>query len=288
VTPALRFPAIALLLASGAAVFGCGNGDDPNRYTKLDDMEGAINQIAWPPPDGAMPGLWFSSADCTQADRISPTPYFVDPDAAVYAELPAHHETFPGVASTHAVRLRTTAPLVGVWGGNIAVGFASTGRPSLPPTPANGAPCRQGTDTDFPSPTVDLTAYAGITFWAKAESGARNLRVQLNDRNTDPRGGVCNAPDPYDESRCYNGFGTSIVLTPTFQRYTIDFSVLAQNLLWGFRPDPGVPDLGHVYSMNFQFDAADCMTSEASMCAGGASPPLSFDLWLDDLYFVNR
>jgi hypothetical protein len=283
--------ALVALLALVAACGGETRGDDRARYTLLDDMQGDVNQIAWPPPEGAPPGNWMAQTDCTQGDRILPPPPWIDGNAVPYEDLPAAHETFPGVTSTRATRLRTITPLAGIWGANVVMSLSGTD-PSAVRTPApapEGQPCTQDSALNYPAPTVDLTAYTGITFWAKVEPGStRTLRVQVVDRNVDPRGGVCNAGHPDTNGDCYNGYSALISLTNTFARYTIDFDTLAQNPTWGFHPDPAVLDLAHVYVINFEFNAQICTENDTIMCAGGTAPPLSFDFWLDDLYLVNR
>ena len=150
-----------------------------------------------------------------------------------------------------------------MWGANTGFDFAQLppgdGRPIWPPPqpyvpvpPQPGQPCRQGTDQDFPGGAVDLRAYAGVTFWAMAsDAGVRVLRVQINDVNTDPRGGICNAADLADEADCYNAFGVEVTLTSAPKRYRIAFSDLMQGGSWGYRVAAGVPDWQRVYSMSF-------------------------------------
>jgi hypothetical protein len=254
----------------------------------IDDMENDVNRLAWLPPEGTVPGRWVGMIDCTQADRIVPPPYFVDAAASPYEALPASQETFPGVTSQRGLRLRTTMPIAGVWGASTSAYLATTDEGPLTGTTPAGAPCRQGTPEDFPAPTIDLTDYTGITFWARAEAGAADrLRVMLTDRNTDPRGGVCNPAHSVQDDGCYNAFGAVVVLTDTFARYTVDFSTLAQDPIWGYQVAPPVPDVAHAYGLTFLFELPHCAVSDSGMCAGGDTP-LSFDFWLDDLYFVNR
>ena len=256
--------------------------------------------IQWPPPPGLVPGSWSSSTDCTQADRIFPPPWELNPNGWSYAALPTPQETFPGIVSTHAARLRTTSPLVGIWGANLNVEFAwppedDGGAGAPPPDPADaGAPsdaqaCPQASVL-LADNSVDLTAYSGVTFWAMADpTGAKSISVQLQDRNTDPQAGICNAANPTTDSDCWNGFGTGLLLTDTLTQYTLDFSMLQQDPRWGYHPAPDVLDLQHVYSMTFQVDGQlICVTGSNSMCAGGSNPPLSFDFWIDDLYFVKK
>jgi hypothetical protein len=226
----------------------------------------------------------------------------VAPDAWFYSALPAAHETFPGIMSTHAARVRTTTPLQNVWGGSMGFMFAwPSGDASVQVVPiadadADAGP--QGSDASTAGPAtcpavigpevaVDLSPYSGVTFWAKGDpAGARTIQVFFQDVHTDPRGGFCNYIDSHSSDFCYNGFGTAIALTDTFARYTIDFANLQQNPSWGYRPDPDVFDAQHVYQLVFQINAPTCYTNE--MCVGGSAPPVSFDFWIDDLYFVNK
>jgi hypothetical protein len=273
-------------------------------YTKIDDMEGERHSIEWTPPSGLLPGWWYASTDCSTEGNISPPPDTVVAGAFVpsewsYSVLPAAHETFPGIVSTHAARLRTTTPLQGVWGANMAFAFAwPSGDASAQVIPSAvsdaGAPT---SDASASGPTtcpiiygseaaVDLSTYSGITFWAKGDpAGERTVQIMFQDVHTDPRGGFCNYIDSSSPDFCYNGFGTGIALTDTFAQYTIDFRSLQQNPHWGYRPDPDVFDPQHVYQLVFQITAPACYTNEK--CVGGSAPAVSFDFWIDDLYFVN-
>jgi hypothetical protein len=286
-TTAARSWLLASLIASGAACSGSGAATPS--YTLIDDMEGDVNRLAWPPPAGTMPGRWVGLIDCTQGDRVAPPPYYVDPGVLPYEALPASQETLPGVTSTRALRLRTTTPIAGVYGASTDAFLATTTDGPLDPgTPPADAPCRRGTPEDFPAPTIDLTAYTGITFWARGASSVGNrMRVLLADQNTDPRGGVCNPAHSVQEDGCYNSFGATIVLTDTFTRYTVDFATLAQDPIWGYQVRPAIPDVAHAYGLTFMFEVAHCALDDSPSCAGD-DMPLSFDLWLDDLYFVNR
>jgi hypothetical protein len=283
-------PWLGALVAGVLAQPGCGGDARPSpSYTKIDDMEGPGNLIQWTPPPGTMPAAWFTTTACAQLDRISPPPNAVDPNGWSYAELPAPHETLSGTVSKHAARLRTTSPLAGIWGAIVGFPFA-TALGAEPPqagvvTDDTGA-CVDPVN-DYPNLPVDLSAYAGVTFWARAESpGGRDMRVQVNDANTDPRGGVCQEADRTASDYCYNGFGAQIELTDTFRQYTLDFSTLTQRGGWGYRP-PGGIDWSRVFTVDFEMDLPSCSASAGTMCPGG-TPTLSFDIWLDDIYFLNR
>jgi hypothetical protein len=290
----------SLLACAAACSSGKASSDDASvGYTKIDDMEGENGVIEWTPPFGMFPGSWFTTTDCTEGDRISPVASSIDPQSWSYATYSAPHTTLPGVASLHAARLRTTSPLVGVWGAGMGFDFALLAQAvvdgAIPQSDTVdsgatmvGQPCRQGSSRDSPGGTVDLSAYSGITFWAMAGGTVNNtIQVLFNDINTDPRGGICNSADPGSESNCYNGFAEDVALTDTLTQYTIDFSSLTQDPTWGYRPDPSVFDVQHVYQVVFEVHLPTCAASANVKCAGGG-PPGAFDFWIDDLYFVNK
>jgi hypothetical protein len=286
-----------------AAWVSCAKSDSPAPtlgYSKIDDMEGQGGRIGWSPPVG-QPGFWTSSTYCSQADRILPEPYFLPTSRWFYDQIPVPYLTMPGVKSTHAARLRTkfNDPLRGVWGANMGFDFAERtdgdGPARSDPAAAidggassvDGGGCTPGSSLDFKGVPVNLTAYSGFTFWAMASpSGRQAIRVQVNDPHTDPRAGICNAGST-DESLCYNGYGKALMLTSTFAQYRVDFSELQQDPNWGYLPNDVPLDLNNVYSMNFLVALPGCADDDYANCAGGPAP-VSFDVWIDDLYFVNR
>ena len=243
-------------------------------------------------------GVWFTVTDCSQADRISPPPTSVDPQGWFYAAYAKPQTTFPGITSLHATRFRTILPLAGTWGANanitfspLPIGDGGSGVPSntLDASASDAQQrCTQPTSLDYPADAVDLSAYSGITFWAMTQgTGARVVRVLFNDKDTDPLGGICNPDDPKNTSNCYNGFRKELLVTDVLTQYTVEFSSLHQDPTWGYRPEPSVFDLQHVYSTSFEIDLPTCTESSNFKCAGGP-PTLTFDIWIDDLYFVNK
>ena len=265
-------------------------------YTKIDDMENGGYRTEWA-PSGLTPGPWWTATGCTEYNKISPLPPPVsDPSDSLFAfaTLPTPYDTFQAV-SKNAAHVRTTAPLTGGWGaemgfeiGEVQGGDAAI---SLTTTPDGGTlDDTQGCPfiQDWKAATVDLGAYTGFTFWAMADpAGVQTIRVQVADRNTDPRAGVCNAADPSSVANCYNIFRTPLTLTNTFTRYTVEFASLQQDQPWGDRPNTDVLDVQHVYDIHFAVHLPDCAQSSTATCAGGP-PSVSFDFWIDDIYLVNR
>jgi hypothetical protein len=295
------------------APISCGRGDSTTSvadYTKIDDMEGEGGHIAWSPqgallgtvsPEMVSSGFWTSTTDCTQGDRILPDPYFLSPGGWTYDVVPAPYQTMPGAApSKHAAHLRTKddQALQKVWGANIGFDFMSVGAPGEPWSPAmtvdagasaSEKKCKQGSARDFDAVPVDLSAYSGLTFWAMASpSGRQSIRVQINNVSTDPRGNTCASVDATDEGNCYNGFGKAILLTDQFTQYRIDFSELRQDPSWSGQPSlaPFDPKSG-AFSMNFAVLLPGCINDNNANCAGGDAL-VSFDVWIDDLYFINK
>ena len=149
-------------------------------------------------------------------------------------------------------------------------------------------PCTSGMErVEYPAEAVDLSRFSGFVFWGMASkaAGSTKLLVQLQDRNTDPRGGVCD-PVPGSTNECYNGFGVVLELGEELARYTVNFSELEQDPTWGYHPDPSVLDREHVYGLVFQMDTPGGTCPPPITCAD--PPELSFDVWVDDLHFVER
>jgi hypothetical protein len=296
------FGSVVILIAV-ASCGKAGSSTSPPGYTLVDDMEVPGGRIQWAPiggwASGLGPGIWASSTDCKQADRISPDPYFIDPSGWSYVPVDQHFTMF-GRTSEHAAHLGTKfgQALQGVWGANIGFDFAerydadggavSNLADSIDAgTTDHGQECRQGSSSDFHGVPMDLSAYSGITFWAMASShGRQAIRVQLNDVYTDPRGGECLAWTEPREKDCYNGFGKGFMLTDTFTQYWLDFSETKQTPLWA--PSAfGELDKTQIYSLNFEVPLPGCNTDPNATCAGTPAA-VSFDVWIDDIYFVNK
>jgi hypothetical protein len=267
----------------------CADGPSDAPYKIIDDMEGTSGLIEWTPPKGA-PGSWSSYVD-TECDHILPMPGFAGGTWS-YEAIPVPYETRPGITSSHAARLRTTSPLDNTWGAGMGFDLAD-----LPATTDGGAALNQPqcmpaylAVAGTPAVSVDLHAYQGISFWAMATGEATaSTRVwaRIDDWNTDPRGGRCDPAAPDNpQTSCFNSFRFPLDLTAAFTQYTVGFSRLKQGD-YGHKGMPSL-DLGHVFGLNFQVDTPGGYCPPPSVVCAGVPPSLSFDIWIDDLYFVNR
>ena len=120
--------------------------------------------------------------------------------------------------------------------------------------------------TDLAS--IDASSFRGATFWARAgETNASPVRVQFQDANTFPQGGLCN-PAPGSADACYNGFGTTVSPFGTeWQQYKLEFDRMTQRA-FGLRRDALDPST--LYAVEFVVE-----------------PNTVFDVWVDDLAFFE-
>jgi hypothetical protein len=276
-----------------AGLAACSSGASTATYTKIDDMEGSSGVIELPSPDGTTPGAWDTSVIAAdpagaQCHSVLPAPRPAGGTWS-YEPVPVPYQTLPAITSLDATRFRTTAPLVNVFGA--AIGFDLADLPSPPQD--GGAPT--GTPACPPTPTpparaVDLRAYRGITFWgmASAQGGATSkVFLGINDENSDPRGDRCDpsaASNP--RTACFNSFAFPVELSSTFTQHTIYFSQFKQ-AAFGYRATPSVLNLQKVYGLSFTVQTPGFFCPPPNVCAG-APPTLTFDIWIDDLYFVNE
>lgn len=288
---------VSALLAIGCAGTKSPNDDDaPARYVIIDDIEGSTGQIQWRPASGGentTPGRWDTEAG-SQCGNLAPLPGYLGGDWP-HALVETPYPTFSAEPSRQAVRLRTTAPLVNTWGATLAFDFAKkvpakVNQPLDPNDRGDPATCTPPVGVERESLTdaaeVDLRGYRGVAFYARAvpDAGTSSISVKLHDHNTDPRGGVCDQTVGSDDE-CYNAFGKRVLLDAEFRRYTVLFDELAQEPRWGKRvPEP---DLERVYSLVFQIFTPGGTCDPPSVCPG-VLPELTFDVWIDDVAFVER
>jgi hypothetical protein len=261
---------VAALFLTGLT--GCSSGAD-SVYTVIDDMEGPSGTIEWTPPTGS-PGTWSSfTAGGQQSDALLPLPAIAGGTWS-YDEVPSPYQTRPGITSAHAAHLRTTTPLVNEIAAGMGFDFAH-----LPASTGNLEASALG---------VDLTAFSGISFWGMAFGpGTTRVSVWVDDASTHPSGGRCD-PAATDNPRtaCYNSFSFTVDLTGTFTHHTVDFSRLKQ-AAFGYQTMPSVLTKDKIYGMSFGVRTPGGFCPPSASCAG-EPPTLTFDIWIDDLYFVGK
>lgn len=110
----------------------------------------------------------------------------------------------------------------------------------------------------------DASKYAGISFFAKVgEKSGSTIRLKVADVNTHPDGKVC-------KDACWNDFGKDFSFSREFQEYKVSFAELKQQDGWG---DPRPPSITPTQLIQIAW----------SMTTPGAD----FDLWLDDIRFLD-
>jgi hypothetical protein len=122
------------------------------------------------------------------------------------------------------------------------------------------------------SSPYDATRYQGFTFWGRigAASGTTVLKFAVPDKNTSAAGGVCTAGDG-STAGCGDYFASvPKTFTPTWQQFVIYYRDLAQA---GFGSPKGLIAL----------DAANIYKCQFQLVQGPA-----FDVWIDDVYFIDR
>ncbi|HWA76763.1 MAG TPA: hypothetical protein VG937_30730 [Polyangiaceae bacterium] len=224
--------------ASGGSGSG-GNGDpeclasvgpiDPT--TLVDDLEDNNGQLS---RTAGRNGSWWISTDGTDG-TISPP-----------ADAAPSPERVPGGHCGSNFAMRVTGQGFTNWGAVLSAGFRYSNQ----------------------AESIDASAFRGVMFWARTgDTNSSTIRVQFQDANTRPEGGVCNAT-PGTPDECYNGFGTDLVQLGTEWRlYKLDFSRMAQRE-FGYRAD--ALDTAHLYDMEWNLQSSSI-----------------FDLWVDDIWFYE-
>lgn len=123
------------------------------------------------------------------------------------------------------------------------------------------------------TPTYDASAYAGVSFYAKAGAGSDlALRVRYVGAQTDARGGQC-TPGGSLATACYDHFYEDVKLSQQWQRFDLPFVEFKQAGV-GMK-FPSI-DLATMYALEFFFPGRSA--------TGGNV----FELWVDDLAFVLK
>lgn len=123
------------------------------------------------------------------------------------------------------------------------------------------------------TPVYDASRYSGVAFYARAGAGSDlNLRVRYIGAQTDARGGEC-TPGGSIETACYDHFYADVKLSHTWERYELWFADFRQAGVGKSFPSM---DLASMYALELFFPGRETASGNA------------FELWLDDLAFVER
>jgi hypothetical protein len=279
---------------------GCTAGAPNSTYVLIDDMEttthGPIDIDAGIRPP-LMTGYWYNSGAGYVADGGAAPSDTSDPPqrSFVFSALPTPTKTLNCKESTHAAR--QLCVLNGLYD-TCGVGFEFAQVPDLDAGPATSSDAAAGDAGDagpsIPRVTVpfDISRYKAITFWGMTTTpdpttGSLQIKVQFPDTDTDPRGEVCNGGGP-NISKCYNSYGKNFKLTTSWQEFTVlltpstdDSPVdggIALDPSFGYQQAKWLPT--QVYGINWQ-------AQKNTPPDPDAGPPLSTDIWIDDVYFIQ-
>jgi hypothetical protein len=250
----IHFKSAALLIsiALSLGTFGCSGDSDPDASEQQGDTEhctkdlvGAVDpalliddledEDASLAEVGERNGNWWLATDMTDGTITPPGDQEAPPDRILGGRC----------GSKYAMRV--TGEGFSGWGATLIVSF------------------RLENDDFAP---IDASAYRGVMMWARVgESNASTLRVQFQDGNTYPQGGVCN-PDPDAADGCFNGYGSALLpLSTDWQLYKLEFSRMGQR---DFGLVGNGLDLSQLYAIEI-----------------GVVPNTVFDFWIDDLWFYE-
>ena len=286
----------------------CQSEGRSSQYILIDNMEPRDSGARFDSKAG-FSGLWYSSTPCDQGENVTPPAYLGGTNRWTFDSLKPSNWTFQ--TSDHAARLATTGgglispptddPNHKNWGANMTIDLvtppdADAGAEASVDAGSGIATCPSPVSNQ-PSPKgVDLSAYAGLVFWAKASSladgsGEQTIHVMVHDPNSDTRGQRCydtpEAGAEADLERCYNAYSKTIALSESFQRYEVDFSELQRDPTWGYATDDSL-QLESVYLIVFEVRSPKCIADRNARCVGDASQSLKFDVSIDDLYLVKH
>jgi hypothetical protein len=198
------------MTGGGGSSMGPG-GPGSGSIDMIDDMEDNDASILM---TGDRNGAWFSIHDETPGSLWPP------------ADSPFVMSPLPQPRGTSKVSVRSNGSGFGNWGAAVGIVLKID---------------------DAKQPLFyDASAYKGITFWARiGENSTTSLRVDLPDKNTFPKGGVCQG------TQCNDHFGESISsLSQAWKQFTIAFSELKQS---NFGLQQPALDTAHLAGIQFEF-----------------------------------
>jgi hypothetical protein len=244
-------PALLVSFGLSLGALGCSGDSDPPASSQQEDTEHCtedlvgvvaptllIDDLEDTNPTlaevGDRNGNWWLATDMTDGTVTPP------------GDQPAPPERILGGRCGSKYAMRVTGEGFQAWGATLVVNFRY--EEDLAP--------------------IDASAYRGVMMWARVgESNASPIRVQFQDGNTYPQGGVCN-PDSGATDGCFNGYGSALLPVSTeWQLYKFEFSRMGQR------------DFGLIG------DGLD--TTQLYAIEIGVVQRTVFDYWIDDLWFYE-
>jgi len=112
----------------------------------------------------------------------------------------------------------------------------------------------------------DASQFTGITFFARSTAtGPGSLRVNVQDAQTAPEGGIC---DPKATKGCNDHRGTSVTLTSDWKQFTLPFAAMK--------------------TLNFGQQFPTFMTDKLFAIQFQVGVNVNFDFWIDDIAFYKE
>ncbi len=262
----------------GGGVEDASNPADAGASTVLiDDMSGPVAQIRLPPTvPGAAAGYWYTfiGGGAGPGDTGSITPLagseVADGAAPVFAYTAIGAGSDAGVPAPPGAPGETRAACA--WGQTPAAQYAFA---------AEGFSLESMlTDAGYVAPYVDISAFSGIEFWMyDALPTPATVRVQIPDKESDPKGGVCgHATDGSTLDQCYSAVYEDITVPPGWSFQVVPFSALAVNPYYGYQ-QPAGGDMTTATDVQFE------ITQPIAPAAPGGGPvPFDFCVGQISLY----
>jgi hypothetical protein len=274
---------------------GCEAGASDPSYVLIDDMETTTHgpiEFTTGIDLPLTPGYWYNSGASFGADAGIPGDTSSPPQLSfAFSALASQTTTLNCKPSAHVARQSCT--LNGLYD-TCGVGFEFAQQPDVDAgAPADPGPMVDG-GPSIPRVTIpfDISRYKAVTFWGMTttpdpDTKSLHVKVQFPDTDTDPRGEVCNGGGP-NISKCYNSYGKNFKLTTSWQEFTVlltpstdDSPVdggIALDPSFGYQQAKWLPT--QVYGINWQ-------AQKNTPPDPDAGPPLSTDIWIDDVYFIQ-
>jgi hypothetical protein len=207
----------------------------PTNIDMIDDMEDGDGSILAAPGRN---GAWYSYNDLNEGKDTTghQTPAAMTPGFPMADLTPARDQ------STKAAE--TSGGAFTGWGAGIGFDLNNDGTTKS---------------------AYDASQYTGITFYARSATGPGQLRVNVQDAQTAPEGGIC---DKTATKGCNDHRGSSISLTTDWKQFTLPFASM-KTLNFGQQFPTFMLD--KLYAIQFQ-----------------VGTNVNFDFFIDDIGFYKQ